>query len=59
MLVLANWDWIGFKAMLEINKIHLGNAYELIKEIDDKSIDLVVIDPPYKIDVEHRGGRAV
>lgn len=57
MLVLVNWDWIGFKAMLEINKIHLGNTYELIKEIDDKSIDLVVIDPPYEIDVEHGGGK--
>ena len=33
--------------MLEINKIHLGNCYELIKKIPDKSIDLILIDPPY------------
>jgi len=35
--------------MLEINKIHLGDSYELIKEIPDKSIDLVITDPPYGI----------
>lgn len=30
-----------------INTIQLGNCYELIKEIPDKSIDLVYIDIPY------------
>jgi DNA modification methylase len=35
--------------MLEINKIHLGDSYELIKEIPDNSVDLVIIDPPYEI----------
>ena len=35
--------------MLEINKIHLGDCYELIKQIHDKSVDLVIIDPPYEI----------
>ena len=39
--------------MLEINKIHLGDSYQLIKEIPDNSIDLVHIDPPYLI---HAGG---
>lgn len=34
--------------MLEPNNIYLGNAYELIKEIPDKSIDLIIIDPPYE-----------
>lgn len=34
---------------MEINKIYLGNAYELIKDIADKSVDLIVTDPPYKI----------
>ena len=38
--------------MLELNKIHLGDSYELIKEIPDKSVDLVVIDPPYNIETE-------
>lgn len=31
-----------------INTIQLGNCYELIKDIPDKSIDLVIIDPPYE-----------
>lgn len=33
--------------MLEINKIHLGDSYELIKEIPDKSVDCVYTDIPY------------
>ena len=32
---------------METNKIYLGDAYELIKLLDDKSIDLIVTDPPY------------
>ncbi|MDQ0361867.1 DNA-methyltransferase [Breznakia pachnodae] len=31
------------------NNIILGDAYEVIKEIPDQSIDLIVIDPPYEI----------
>lgn len=31
-----------------INTIQLGDCYELIKEIPDKSIDLIIIDPPYE-----------
>ena len=27
----------------------LGNAYEEIKKIPDKSIDLIITDPPYDI----------
>lgn len=34
-----------FKDML--NTITLGDSYKLIKNIPDKSIDLVIIDPPY------------
>ena len=33
-----------------MNEIILGNAYELIKNIPDKSVDLIVTDPPYQID---------
>ena len=33
--------------MLEINKIHLGDCLELMKELPDKCIDLVLTDPPY------------
>ena len=32
-----------------INTISLGNSYKLIKDIPDKSIDLILTDPPYKI----------
>ena len=34
---------------IEPNNIYLGNAYELIKEVPDKSIDLIMTDPPYQI----------
>lgn len=30
-----------------LNKILLGDCYELIKSISDNSVDLVIIDPPY------------
>ena len=33
---------------MELNKIYNGDAYELIKQIPDKSIDLIVTDPPYE-----------
>ena len=33
--------------MSEIKLLH-GDCYELLKEIPDKSIDLVIIDPPYE-----------
>lgn len=33
---------------MEINKIHLGDAYELIKQVPSKSVDLIVTDPPYE-----------
>lgn len=35
--------------MLEINKIYNEDSYKLIKQIDDKSVDLVIIDPPYSM----------
>lgn len=38
-----------------INTIQLGNCYELIKNIPDKSIDLVYIDIPYLYE-DHDGG---
>lgn len=31
------------------NEIILGDAYELIKTLPDKSVDLIVTDPPYEI----------
>lgn len=35
--------------MLELNKIYCGDSLEIMKEIPDKSIDLVLTDPPYGI----------
>lgn len=35
-----------------INTIQLGDCYELIKKIPDKSIDLIITDPPYEIETE-------
>lgn len=40
---------------MELNKILLGDAYELIKQIPDKSVDLIITDPPYEMD-NHGGG---
>ena len=37
-----------------INTIQLGDCYELIKNIPDKSIDLIITDPPYEWE---RGGK--
>jgi DNA modification methylase len=39
----------------ELDKIYLGDAYELIKKIPDKSIDLIVTDPPYDFISKHYG----
>lgn len=33
--------------MVELNKIYCGDSKELLKQIDDESIDLVVTSPPY------------
>jgi len=35
--------------MLEINKVYQGDCLEVMKDIDDNSIDLIVTDPPYLI----------
>ena len=35
-----------------INIIQLGDCYEMIKNIPDKSIDLIITDPPYEIETE-------
>lgn len=43
---------------IEINKIHLGDSYELIKQIPDKSIDCVYTDVPYLMQSGGKGGGA-
>ena len=35
------------------DNIYLGDAYELIKQVEDKSVDLIITDPPY--DFENGG----
>ena len=51
------WCWCnGQDKIMEINKIHLGDAYKLIKEVPDKSVDLIVTDPPYDIPQIHGRG---
>jgi site-specific DNA-methyltransferase (adenine-specific) len=35
--------------MLEINKIYLGDCLEVMKEIDDQSIDMIICDLPYGV----------
>lgn len=37
----------GFSKMLEINKIHQGCCLELMKDIPDKSVDMILCDLPY------------
>ena len=37
--------------MLEINKVYNMDCVDGIKLLDDNSIDLVIIDPPYKLDI--------
>ena len=34
---------------MELNKIYLGDSLDLMSDIDDKSIDMVLSDPPYGI----------
>ena len=41
---------------IEDNNIYLGDAYELVKSVPDKSVDLIVTDPPYQIDGIHKSG---
>lgn len=33
----------------------MGDSYKLIKDIPDKSVDLVIIDPPYLIETDGAG----
>lgn len=41
------------------NNIYLGDSYELIKDIPDKSVDLIVTDPPYEISGLHSGQHGI
>lgn len=34
---------------MELNKIYQGDCMEIIKKIDDKSINMILVDPPYNV----------
>ena len=35
--------------MLNLNEIYLGNCLDLMKEIDDKSVDMILADLPFGV----------
>lgn len=37
---------------MEINKVHCGDSFELIKTMKDKSVDITITDPPYGINFQ-------
>jgi DNA modification methylase len=41
-----------------MDEIILGNAYDLIRKVPDRSVDLIVTDPPYQLN-NHGGGRGI
>ena len=41
---------------MELNKIYLGDAYELIKQVESKSVDLIYTDIPYDYTNGGKGG---
>lgn len=42
----------------ELDKIYCADSYKAIKEIPDKSVDLIVTDPPYLIENTKAGGKS-
>jgi site-specific DNA-methyltransferase (adenine-specific) len=38
--------------LLKLNKIHHGDCLELMKDIPDKSVDLIIADPPYGVNYQ-------
>jgi site-specific DNA-methyltransferase (adenine-specific) len=41
---------------MKLDEIYLGDSYKLVKQIPNKSVDLIVVDPPYEM--ERKGGGA-
>jgi DNA modification methylase len=39
----------------KLNEIYNEDSYKAIKDIPDKSVDLIIIDPPYELDTEGGG----
>lgn len=44
--------------LFDIDNIYCVDAYKAIKELPDKSVDLIVTDPPYQIQHLAGGGYA-
>ena len=42
-----------------INNVTCGDSLELVKELDDNSIDLVVTSPPYNVDLGQKKYKGV
>lgn len=40
----------------EVDNIYHADCYTAIKELPDKSIDLIITDPPYELSVDHGAG---
>lgn len=38
-----------------MEKLILGDSYEILKKLKDKTIDLIVTDPPYDIEATNGG----
>lgn len=51
-------DDLEFDGAFSDNEIRLGDAYDLIKSVPDKSVDLVITDPPYALKGLHCSGIA-
>lgn len=39
-----------------IDEVICGDSYSVIKDIPDKSVDCIITDIPYEIDVDHGSG---
>ncbi len=40
---------------IPINSIVVGDAFSALKKIEDKSVDLLIVDPPYNLDKDFHG----
>lgn len=40
--------------MIEINKVHQGDCLELMKQVDDKSVDMILCDLPYGVTARNK-----
>ena len=39
--------------MIETNKIYCGDCLELMKQLDENSINLIITSPPYNINIDY------